>query len=277
MRTPPFLPFLDGPADFKVGLKPIPLSQWLTPDWEAAHLPEKHALLRNHLGDVYRAAPDAGALEAETAALIGAALGVDAGRTLPQAAALVSDDLVVMAPTEEGFVNRACVLCSPTFFSAEEAMGLSLNGLHGPVPDRLGPEQTQALGARIGRVFGALQADTVLERFNWTVQAGPERYTPSGAALRARAAAANAEEAAALLHLRVERQTIRKLPQTGAVLFTIRISIDPLAHALSAPGVAAGFARAWSATPTHVRGYKKWAVLEHLVARLLSDLGQHQP
>jgi dimethylamine monooxygenase subunit A len=126
-------------------------------------------------------------------------------------------------------------------------------------------------------VFGALQPDTVLERFNWTVQAGPERYTPSGAALRARAAAAHVDDAAGLLHLRVERQTIRKLPQTGAVLFTIRISIDPLAHALAAPGAAGAFAKAWFGTPEHVRGYKKWAVLQHLVARLLSDLGQNQP
>jgi hypothetical protein len=101
------------------------------------------------------------------------------------------------------------VLTSPTFFSLPHAAGKTLAELHAPVPggDRL--------AARMARVFDHVRPGQVLERFNWTLQAGNERFTPDGAPLRARALAAAPEEAANLLHVRVERQTIAKLPDSG--------------------------------------------------------------
>jgi len=270
VRTPPYLPFRDGPPDFVVGLKPIPLDAWLEPDVEGASLPAKRELLATRLDEVYRAGPDAAASEAAVARLIGAA-------TYLHAAARVSDDLVIMTPRAGAWIAASVCLCSPTFFSADDAFGKPLDALHEPVPDRLGPEGTAALGARIGRVFTGLAPDTVLERFNWTVQAGPERFTPRGQALRERATRATPDDAAALMHLRVERQTIRKLT-TGDVLFTIRVSIDPLAPMLmAAGGDARAFSAAWASASADARGYKGWAVYDRLVASLCREIGVPSP
>lgn len=273
MRRPPYLPFLEGPPEFRVGLKPIPETAWLSPDIEAAALAEKNALIDRALADVYRARPEAAAAEAEIETRIQDALGLAPKGTeepaLVRAARLVSDDLVVMLRDHEGVWRASSlILCSPTFFSAEQAFGQSLDWLHGPVPDQLGPNGTQALGARIARMFDALRDGLVMERFNWTVQASAARYTPNGAPLRALAETARLEDALGLLHLRVERQTIRLMPQTGAVLFTIRISLDPLAAVFAVEGARAAFFRAWREAPDHVRGYKKWAAYERLVAAL---------
>jgi hypothetical protein len=120
-------------------------------------------------------------------------------------------------------------------------------------------------------MFDALAADNVLERFNWTVQAGAERFTPSSAPLVARARAAREEEAAALLHLRVERQTVRKLPRSGAVAFTIRVCIDPLVDALRVEGAEAAFTNVWRTAPDYVRAYKNWPAYDRLVEALLRD------
>ena len=49
-------------------------------------------------------------------------------------------------------------------------------------------------------------------------------------------------EAAARAFIRVERQTLRKLPVTGDILFTIRIHLDPMA-ALREPSGADGAGR----------------------------------
>lgn len=271
-RRPPHLPFLAGPATFTVGLKPIPLSAWVTPDYEAAALTEKRALLANSRDAVYRRLDGSVAAEAEAASLIAAAVNAAPSVTLADAATLISDDLAIMIPTGEvgrsAWVAGAVCLCSPTYFSAEEAIGKSLWGLHGPVPDTLA-NGAQGLGDRIGRVFSALQPDTVLERFNWTVQAGPARYTPSSAPVMALAAATPLADARDVLHLRVERQTIRKLPNSSAVLFTIRISLDPLRSVFATPGAQDAFAKAWAATEGHVRGYKRWPALDRLVAAAL--------
>ena len=54
------------------------------------------------------------------------------------------------------------------------------------------------------------------------------RYLPDDPAARfAHVSAANAGET---LFVRCERQTLRRLPETGAVLFTIGIAVAPLAR-----------------------------------------------
>lgn len=271
MRVPPHLPFLAGPPDFVVGLKPIALEAWLTPDWEAQTLPDKRALLAARAAEVVRQTADGEAFGAEAARLVREAVSpqAPAPRTLAQAAGLISDDLVALAPEGGRWRVVSAVLCSPTYFSAANAIGATLAELHGPVPDRLGPEGGQALALRAGRVFSNLAPDQVLERFNWTVQAGPERFTPSGVGVRARAVAATPADAAGLVHLRVERQTIRRLPETGGLLFTIRVSLDPLTPILANGPTRAAFARAWRGAPAHVAAYKRWETIAHLVEALL--------
>ncbi|MBV5260437.1 DUF3445 domain-containing protein [Synechococcus moorigangaii CMS01] len=266
---PPYTPWREGPPRFAVGLKPIPPESWLIPDTEAASLPERHRLLANRTLASFESA-GAVAAAGEAARLAAAHLrdtGFDAPEPEAGAPALwqlahhVSDDLVLMMPDDDGWRVGAAVLTSPTFFSLPHAAGKTLAELHAPVPggDRL--------AARIARVFDHVRPGQVLERFNWTLQAGNERFTPDGAPMRARALAAAPEEAATLLHVRVERQTIARLPDSGAVLFTIRICLDPLA-ALD-PKEKAALGAAWHGADDAARGYKKWAVLDHLVAAAL--------
>jgi dimethylamine monooxygenase subunit A len=264
-RTPPHLPFLTGPPDFTVGLRPIDPQDWLLPDWEADCLPEKRALIAQQREAVFRCTQGAQPLCTEAADSVGAHLHIAAGGDLVAAAVAVSDDLVVMAPAPDGGYRAvAAVLCAPTYFSAQEAIGKDLFGLHAPVPDRLA-DGAPGLGRRIGRVFSGLQPNQVLERFNWTLQPGPARYTPSSGPLMAIADTADAADALALLHLRVERQTIRKLPQTGAVLFTIRISLDPLSAVFAVDGAKAALVSAWANAPAYVRSYKRWPRMERLM------------
>lgn len=258
---PPFTPWRDGPPRFAVGLKPIDPQRWLLPDTEAHTLPERVLLLRDRVATCFQAEATRPAAR-EATALAGKAMGLgddlcrDA-HPLWRLAHKVSDDLVLMMPGDEGWRVGAAVLTSPTFFSLPHAAGKTLHELHGPVPggDRL--------ATRIARVFDHVRPGQVLERFNWTLQAGNDRYTPDGAPLRVRAQAAGPDEADALLHVRVERQTITKLEDTGAVLFTIRVCIDPVATLDTAD--RASLADAWRGLGPEGRAYKRWEVLEDLM------------
>ena len=58
------------------------------------------------------------------------------------------------------------------------------------------------------------------------------------------------------LFLRVERQTLSQLPETGAILFTIRVHVRPLARAIQTPAVAARLAEAIRALPDALQRYK---------------------
>ena len=268
MRTPPYLPFLNGPPGIAPGLMPIAPEAWLMPDTEAAAwLAPKRGLMRAQRDEVF-AAQGAEVEMREAANLVLAVTGAAEGcwpTPLEAAASTVSDDLCLMVRDGDGLWRlRAASLCAPTFWRLEDKIGEPLGGLHGPVPGG-----DPGLAVRISRIFDGLRPGLVLERFNWTVQAGIERFTPGAAPLKT--LATDTPDAAALdvLHLRVERQTLRKLPDTGALLFTIRIVIDPLRAALPTLRHVEAFASAWQGADPAMHHYKGWPAYDRLVGAAL--------
>lgn len=263
-RAPPHAPFRAGAPRFTPALAPIDPARWLTPDTEAHVLDWKQDLL-NCPDTVFRRFEPGRAAAAEAADQVGVALGLPVNGDLLAASRVVSDDLVVMVPDKAGWICGALTLTAPTFFAIGDVIGRGVGALHGPVPEGA------ALSRRIERVFNGLRPGQVLERFNWTLQAGSQRFTPDAAPLRARAVASDSADALELLHLRVERQTIIKLTHTGAVLFTIRVCIDPLGNL--APADRPALAAAWRALSGPRRGYKGWAAYERLTAAAFETWG----
>lgn len=263
------LPFEKGPPRFDVGLMPIEPQVWLMPDDQAEWVESKNRLMDAEPDAVFASIQGSMPGQLEAAGLVSKACGqsFDPGEPpLFAASRLISDDLVLMEMRDGAWTNTALCLCSPTFFSAHDAIGKSLFGLHRPVPGG-----DPGLGGRISRVFSLLRDELILERHNWTVQWSSARYTPDGTPLRAAATAAPLREARDALHLRVERQTIRRLPETGAVLFTIRIRLTPLVAILRQGELATAFHEAWTLAAPEVRAYKKWESLERHVAALVGD------
>ena len=240
------------------GLKPITPASWLSPDTEApAWLNDKRLLMKMMRAEVTAGQVDGGAAE-ELLPLVMKAIGDTPLQKMPsaleEAASLVSDDLCILEEAGQGdWRLTAGVLCAPTYWTLPERIGLDLGGLHGLVPGG-DPE----LAGRIARIFSGLKPGAILERFNWTVQASDKRYTPHRPSAEGKALND--------LHLRVERQTIRKLEQTGAVIFSIRICVDPLVPILREPHAREAFEDAWLGASTNVRQYKAWNDLESLVA-----------
>ncbi len=263
MRRPPHAPYRAGAPSFTPNMRPITPDRWLTPDTEAQVLNWKRKLLAEP-ERVLRQHPEGASAAQEAAALVSQAIGQTTD-TLLDASSLVSDDLVVMEKRQSQWRCTALTLTAPTFFSIDEAFGQDLSALHGPVPDGA------RLAQRIGRVFDGLRPDQILERFNWTLQCGPDRHTPDGAPLRERAACTPFDEAEATIHLRVERQTIRRMPETGAVLFTIRVCLDPLS---SIPAQDRNpLALAWRSLHGEGRDYKRWAAMDQLVEAVFESWG----
>lgn len=260
---PPWRPYLSGAPRFQPGLTPIPEASWLRPDPEhAANMESRLAVLRADPAGPLREDAESRPAQAEALRLIEAALGERAETGAPdimRAGTLLADDLVIMENRDGEWRATALLLTAPTFFSAAEAFGRNLFALHAPVPGNAPDDFSIGLSVRIGALFDRMPADAIFQRFNWTLQCGGERYAPDGAVHRARAAALG-PEAAAALHLRVERQTVRRLPESGSILFTIRIAMDRLCAL--APDHVQDIAKAWRGADDRARGYKHWAALD---------------
>lgn len=272
----------DADVDFRIGLSPIALEDWFE-GGEAEPATRKDAIFAEHPGLSWGETDGSRPAQAEVAALVqawaeasGRASVLDAELPpLRAAARLVSDDLCLMerrpGPTgDAAWTLTAVSLCAPSFFSAEDVLGRSLDAIHDPVPtfnDRFLP--------RVARMFDHLAPDMVLTRRNWSLVPTDVLFIPSADGLRAELPLMAAEDIAARLQVRRERQTIRKLPQTGAVIFTIRIWLEPVVELLADPPRRAAFARAWERLDTAegevMRGYKHLGLFDGAVRLLLAE------
>jgi len=262
---------MNGPPQFNVGLKPIALESWLLPDDQFEWTAQKGLILDQISTEVFQALPTSMPAQIEAAELVSKCLGAKLQANEPPlmaASRLVSDDLILMEKIDDRWQLTALSLCSPTFFDAKYAIGNSLTLLHDSIPTG-----DYDLAGRISRVFDSFTPDNILERFNWTVQWGGDKYTPKGQVLRDAASVAPTTDAPTMLFERVERQTIRRLPKSGAVLFTIRVRLTKLFDILQNERARMAFSAAWHEAPKNVREYKKWQVLERHVAAILEAFG----
>ncbi|MEM1389993.1 MAG: heme-dependent oxidative N-demethylase subunit alpha family protein [Pseudomonadota bacterium] len=238
-------------------MKPIAPEQWLIPDTEAGLWLNNKRLLMKLMRDKVSAGDLDGQAAQELLYKVIEETGEIPSQNMPtaleEAASLVSDDLCILEEDRPGdWRLSAGVLCAPTYWSLPERIGMDLGGLHGPVPGG-----DPGLSNRVGRIFTGLRPRRVLERFNWTVQVGAERFTPE----RPPITGAGVQD----LYLRVERQTIRKLLHSKAVVFTIRICTDPLVPILENTDWREAFEDAWIGAPNAVRHYKGWNDMEPLI------------
>ena len=260
-------------TDFAIGLRPIPLDAW----FEGGETPEaiserKRRVWWEHDGLAFAQMEGSFHAQAEAFRIIHAVVRRPSdfleGPPLLAAAHFVSDDLCLMEKRDGEWTLTAASLCAPTFFSAAEAVGKPLSGLHAPVPgfgDRL--------LSRVARIFDALAPDVIIERRNWTLLNSGELFLPDSAPVRARIPALTPETAGAELHVRVERQTLRRLPQTGAVLFTIRVWRWPLDVLAEDPAHLAAFAQAWREASPDFRAYKQLHLYDDLLAAWFAERG----
>jgi hypothetical protein len=255
MTLPTHTPYDGSSTPFTIGLRQLDLATWLEVDRHyEAYLARKRALVAGDRDAVFQAEPETDAAQAEVFGLVRdhliggfpsifpgtrqweaalAALdrvGAEDHPPLLAASLLVQEDLVLMRRGADGWRLAAASLCFPSSWLLSEKFGRSMDDIHAPVPG-FGPGTRPA--GLIARMFDNLRVDRPVERLNWSLQADDELYKPMSSRQRdARAAARPArfgDAPAKNAFVRVERQTLRKLPGTGDVLFTIRIFVDPMA------------------------------------------------
>jgi carbamoylphosphate synthase large subunit len=109
-------------------------------------------------------------------------------------------------------------------------------------------------------------------RANWTLVDDATRFqpTPPSAENQLRVEGANLDEQ---VFFRVERQTVRKMPRTGDVIFTIRTYVTPLGKLLQAIETPKDMLEALKTMDEDHVEYKGWNTLKPaLLAHLERDI-----
>jgi hypothetical protein len=190
--------------------------EWLVRDEEGKEqIALKQRLLAERRDDVFQALPSTDGACSEILGAIGPGHRPLLPRVHPlvEAALLVQEDLCVLVG---GVLVAGCV-CFPSHWRLAAKVGRPVTEIHARVPGY----ETE-LASKVDTFLARLSLDTVMARRNFTIHERPDLFAPDPPLTLG---VPPAEQ-----WLRSERQTLRRLPRSDAVLFTIRTQQVQLQH-----------------------------------------------
>lgn len=243
------VPLRAGPPWLTMGTHALDLRRWLlVDDRREDELALKARLLAEHHDEVVAVLPGSERAAAELEGAVRSWLRAHRADLAPPSVPgglhpidaggrLVQEDLCLVEerPTPRGrrWILTAASVCFPSHWLIGEKLGRSVAEIHGPVP-----HYDEELRARVDTFLSRLRADRPVWRRNLSVHAHDDLFCPGPHE------APDSYPPGPTPHLegvwlRSEYQTLRRLPGSGAVAFTIRTQVCPAGVLAQRPDVAA--------------------------------------
>ncbi len=287
-----YLPFMQG-WRFAMELRPLDLKEWIEIDQD---LPEqlrlKQSLLADRSSQVFVSLPESQAAQQEVLSLLLTHLchyfpqyyqksphrisNLITGETwniadfvanpLNLAEKLVQEDMCLLLPGASGYQLVAAAVCFPSRWELSEKLGQPLVTIHQPVPN-----YAKKLQRPVDHMFDRLRPEYSAYRFNWSIVDSPDLFLPPSVEHQSSVPEITATNAGNQLWMRVERQTLRRLPTTQAVLFTIRTYVYPLHSLVQDPTIAQRLIDALQQIPESTQQYKKLSSIRSPLLNYLTD------
>ncbi len=236
----PAYPWMDPRLSRMPGILPLDRAEWLEVDEAyAGQMAERDRLIAERPADVLALTDGAGPAAAELYRTVladlpalgfrltssevvrpdGVSVPLDPGNPLRTLGRLVQEDLCLMEAGGQGeHVLTGAVLCFPASWTLAEKLGRPLIRIHAPVRD-----YDAVVAPRVQRLFDAIRPERPLWRMNYNRYMSPDLYQPR------REGDPRPRPTGPAPYLRSERQCLLKLPETGAVVFSIHTYVVPMA------------------------------------------------
>ncbi len=270
-----------------MGLQPLEVKDWIQPGTDyLEQMAAKRQLLQQSYDEVFASLPGSQSAQQEVLDLLvehllqhfpeqfqwegispGTALGASrftnsltgeswnpsdfAKNPLDLAGRLVQEDLCLMLPGTSGYELAAASLCFPSRWRLQEKLGQPLAHIHHPVPG-----YHEQLEHPVDNFFQRLKPDFPGWRSNWSIHPTPNLFLPPHEDVSDLISAITSENAGDRLWLRTERQTLRRLPASSGILFTIRTRIHPLSGLANYPEAANNLIHMIQTMPAEMQQYK---------------------
>ena len=286
MSSPTHQPYKDGKGGVDIGLKPINENEWLEIDnLFEEEITQKKDLFVNKKDEVLVTSIESYQNQQNVLEMILSHLShfypdfydissdrirvtrnddlyyfKEFNNPLELASLIIQEDLVLMNPINDVFKLEAASLCAPTRWSLKEKFGQSLSDIHAEVPG-----YKEKIDSRVNKIFLNLPDKKIFERFNWSIFDSPELFQPINSKRLVEIENIEPSE----LFLRVERQSIRRVDKSMAVLFTVRVHVDPITSILKDKEMILDLIKAISNLEDDMKAYK---VIKPFETNLLSWL-----
>ncbi|MBD2463238.1 DUF3445 domain-containing protein [Oscillatoria sp. FACHB-1407] len=294
MNKPVYLPFSSGKWQLKPGLKPLRLEDWIQIDEEyLPYLRRKAELRAERYNEVFAGLPGTEPAQQEVLDLL-----VDhllqhfpdqfersptsitnhltqetwrfadfATAPLDLAGRLVQEDLCLMMPNESGYILGAASLSFPSYWRLHDKLGRAIAPIHDPVPG-----YAQKLQHPVNTYFDRLQPEHPGYRINWSITGTSELFLGHHHVHRLQPGDITAENAGDKLWIRIEWQTLRRIPITRAILFGIHTYRYPIALLKQYPDAAAGLHSMLDQIPEDMQRYKSLVPIREALQKYLASI-----
>ncbi|KAJ5895255.1 hypothetical protein N7495_006946 [Penicillium taxi] len=139
----------------------------------------------------------------------------------------VEEDFMILMPSSDGrgYSLQGIVACFPSSWSPKEKFGMTLREIHVPVP-----KYKEKLEMSLERFLGRVEPGTYVRRANWTVTLDNALWSANSYENHAFDEVVKAVDTIdpEIACVRSERQTVHRLPQSGAICFCFKSFIYPL-------------------------------------------------
>ncbi|MEO9580338.1 MAG: DUF3445 domain-containing protein [Marinomonas sp.] len=199
-----------------MGLAKLTEDTWLDPNPDLAARREGFAAYPQGI----QLAPEGDAAGQELAAMLGVK------GALLEAATTAHEDMCILtrASNTEPYRLAAAAVAWPSDWSPADKIGKPLRALHEPIAG-----YEEQLATSVDNFMAKLKSGAIYGRANWFISHTPDmRWI--GAPPEQAFTHVTPQNAGETLFVRSERQTLRRLPQTGAILFTIGIYVELLGN-----------------------------------------------
>lgn len=162
---------------------------------------------------------------------------------------LVQDDLCLMIPRDGDWYLDGANVCFPSLWRMVDRLGQPTVTLHERVP------HYDTLTTKVDRFFDRMQPDKLVWRRNWSFKPYPHLHlATSKTELPAGGHVVAADGSP--YWLRSERQTLRRLPESGAIVFAIKIQMARAGVLIERPDVARSLAEMYRSFDQPMRDFK---------------------
>ncbi|KAF9691617.1 hypothetical protein EKO04_010374 [Ascochyta lentis] len=185
----------------------------------------------------------------------------------------IPEDFAIMLRDEKTghYVFRAGIICSALGWNVSTKIGLQLHEIHASIPD-----YNEKMRFSMDRYFARMATNKPIQRGSWGLEVDQPLFMPPGNPHEAQRGYQMPDLELARCHLRVDWQTLRRLPLSGAVLFNFKALFTPVEDFIDEPYVPRLLLKVLNDGKKNLMDYKNAWHTEHAVKPALEIFHKKQ-
>ncbi|EAS31223.3 uncharacterized protein CIMG_06702 [Coccidioides immitis RS] len=185
----------------------------------------------------------------------------------------VPEDFGIMLRDDKtgNYVLRAGSICSSLGWNLTTKMGMQLHEIHEPIPD-----YKEKMQFSMDRYFAKMPTDKPIQRGSWGLEVEQPLFMPPGDPHELHRLSQSDSLQLSSCYLRVDWQTLRRLPLSGSIIFNFKALFTPVTEFRDEPGIPALVAKILREGKRNIMEYKNTWHVEHVVLPALDQWAKEQ-